>query len=301
MTKKKHSIKSIREFMSGTGFPFEWKMAKVLSEGRWNVKVADSFFDLEGSKEREIDIIAEKNINNITVVLIIECKFSKKDAWIFVQPYKRLHKYYYYVKHSPQTMPMKADELDKAIGHLRVLSSSEPSAINFKTFDKYRNKDSGSLAIKESLHKLAKALTYFYWEYSEPTIRHIFFPIILFSGPVYSARYEKTMKIKRENYVQFPFEFRAESYKSKGEDLHDITSPDMFPDKQFLDFEDKWGEIKMQGIKDSYSRLQNNYLIEVIAQNNFRQYINFLESDISKINISMWPVKQEAESKENQK
>ncbi len=281
--KRKFTSQAVKDFLNTTGFPFEWEIKRLLEEKNWGTANM-SFLDLEENKKREIDIIASKTINNIDIYLIIECKFSKRDSWIFFSPGEEIIRYHSYFACSPY--PSK-DSFKKIAYHLRIFDSTEPTAINFKTYNNDTNKQSNDSEVIDALYKVVKALIYFYSNSLDSSRRQIYFPIILFSGPIFSASYNRKVHVKKTNYVQFPFEFESDAYIDKEKE----------PNNRILNkwihshnFNERWKIEEIKGIKQAYSTLLNEHLIEFVSGAKFKAYLSQLESEISKIDINLWPV-----------
>lgn len=286
--KRQFSTQAVKNFLSTTGFPFEWKMERTLAEKKWEVWDA-SFLDLEEGEKREIDIVAGKTINCIDVFLIIECKYSKKDSWIFFSPNEKISRYYGYFVCSPRP---ERDSLKTITSHLRIFNSAEPTAFNYKSYDNFNNRQSDDSKITDALYKVVKALIYCQSQYKSRTKRQIYFPVILFSGPIFSASYSQRMRVKKVNYLQFPFEFESEAYG-----FEEGESDKSWPEDFGLDLDYDKGERNrdIQLIKKTYKESLKNHLIEFMSGGRFRAYLDQLESEIGKIDINLWPVESKKE------
>lgn len=94
MKKGKNKIEFIKEEIEKSGFPLEIEMASILEKDGWEVLPSSYYLDKDEKKWREIDIKAYKSIDqssdsksiepyHLSLALIIECKMSKKYAWVF--------------------------------------------------------------------------------------------------------------------------------------------------------------------------------------------------------------------------
>jgi hypothetical protein len=131
--KKKTTVTAdgIADFLKQTGFVFEMRMSELLRKAGYSCEVASSFFDLEGDTDREIDIIATKLLGDqITLHLIIECKQSAMDKWIFICNKGNSGRFYYAVKHVPKVVPeiLRDKEL---FSHLHTICTKFPLAHNY--------------------------------------------------------------------------------------------------------------------------------------------------------------------------
>lgn len=66
----------IARFLQQTGYVFEMRAHELLRQLGYKCEVGDAFLDLDGDVERELDIVASKTINEITISFVIECKQS---------------------------------------------------------------------------------------------------------------------------------------------------------------------------------------------------------------------------------
>ena len=291
--KKTFSTQAVKDFLNKTGFPFEWKMERLLRQKNW--MIGNKFYlDLDENKKREVDIIAAKTINEIDIFLTIECKYSKKDSWIFFSPNKRIHRYYGYFICSP--LP-DIDSKKIITSHLRIFNRAEPTAVSFKTYDNYKEKQSNDSEITDALYKVVKALIYCYSHFSTPSKRQVYFPVILFSGPIFCASYSDRLRVKKTNYIQFPFEFESEAYISKKEVAEDSLLDEggigFSGSLLSSDYDEETKIREIEGIKKAYKGLFNKHLIEFVSGYKFGAYLDQLETEIGSIDTNLWPVKSE--------
>lgn len=84
----------IKEAIEKSGFPFEMEIASILKKAGWGVRPSVTYWDEDEEKPREIDIEADKSMEqtpegesikpySLSVALIIECKKTDKFAWVF--------------------------------------------------------------------------------------------------------------------------------------------------------------------------------------------------------------------------
>lgn len=82
------NIDNLKEGISRTGFILEYKISRILSENGWSVINNKYYIDDLQESVREIDILAYKAslVNEVYIytVLIISCKKSDKNAWVFL-------------------------------------------------------------------------------------------------------------------------------------------------------------------------------------------------------------------------
>src|SRR5258708_6723627 len=145
---------------------------EALSRQGYTCEIGSSFYDLEGETEREIDIVASKTLNNINVHLIVECKQSLLDKWIFICS-RISPRFYYAVKHRP-SIDSKVLKEKGLFSHLHVFDRDIPLAQNYICYSVATSKKSDHLQIDECIHKLPKAVSDIASR-TEPG-RHLFFP-----------------------------------------------------------------------------------------------------------------------------
>jgi Holliday junction resolvase len=171
--KIKTKVSDITSFLEKTGFILEMEIGEILKKKGYDVELGQDFLDLEENKKREIDIIAIKEINKIKVYLIIECKQSSYDDWIFICSDKKPKRYYRSVKHQP-IINVRSLSKNNLFSHLHNFNSTIPLAQNYIAFQKEKGKKSDGLQIQECLMKLPKALVYVATEAEEG--KSLFFP-----------------------------------------------------------------------------------------------------------------------------
>ena len=84
----------ITEEIERSGFPFEMRVASILTENKWKVLPSSPYLDEDEGQWREIDLKACKSTDrtqdgrgimpySVSIGLIIECKKTDKFAWVF--------------------------------------------------------------------------------------------------------------------------------------------------------------------------------------------------------------------------
>ena len=144
----------ISKFLDRTGFVFEMRVNELLLDSDYATIISSDFFDLDEQKTREIDIIAWKKINEIHCHLIIECKQSATDKWIFLAN-KRLPLFIAAIKHRPK-LPIEV--LEQRFFQDLHFEAVSPLCHNYLAYTIAGNKETSHIAIDECIHKLPKAL-----------------------------------------------------------------------------------------------------------------------------------------------
>ncbi len=250
MAKKENKSKTqkIAQALKSTGFILEMESANLLKNLGFNVKVNQYFLDLDENKKREIDIIATKEINKIEICLVIECKQSLINDWVFVCSDSDPDLYYNYVKHLP---PAKNFHNNQLFDHLHPLDEKIPIAQNYIVLIKGERKTQDS-QIRECLYKLPKA-TVEVVKKTQENKKTIFYSLGLFSGQLFAVRYKNRLNVQEKWLIQYPAELESEKYTSD--------------------------DIKIKG---------KDFLIDFVAYKSLRKYIAMIEKETKKISTRKW-------------
>jgi len=281
MTEKKKAVvdaTEIGEFLKKTGFVFEMRMNELLTKLGYKCEISSTFLDLETGIEREIDLIASKLLkNNVTIHFLIECKQSAMDKWIFLLQ-KKSPRYYGAVKclpHVPFEVMKKADMFDK----LHIYHPKIPLAHNYICYSHATEKKGDQTQIEECINKLPKALADFASRVGEG--RHLFFPVGLFSGQIFSVSYDGDLIVKEQPFLEYALEFKKEPYMRSFDDHFTFHTP-------LADL----GKLHTAGdskrIKDVSSDLGRLYQIDFVAESGVNDYIAMVERLASQVPIDEW-------------
>lgn len=281
----KNKIQDVEEFLTKTGFILEMEVAELLIKKGYSVNVNRYFHDYDENKNREIDIIASKKIGEIKVFLIIECKQSLTDDWIFICSDKGPGRYYSYIKHTPN-----ASDTDKTklFNNLPTLNHSIPFAQNRIIRDRSKKK-STSLQIDTCLEKLPKALVDFVKSKQETLSRSIYIPIAVFSGSMFTAEYNKKLIVKNVDWVQHESVFESENYIYSYEPL--FLSSIMIPGTRASSKEEK--AKQNSAIAETSRDIGYRYLIDFTTKKGLVSLVSKLELSVSKIDLIKWIIPKE--------
>lgn len=254
-------------------------MAELLKANGWRVLISRNFLDLEEGKKREIDIIAIKEIGKIKAYLIIECKQSERDDWVFTLSGEKRESEPFLVRHSPQAS-------DESIGGglfkpIHFVRSKRPIATNYVSFDKHTRKKSDESSIYECMQKLPKEAFYILSKINKKTVRYIFFPTLLFSGSIFSARYRKNLEVKKEKYIEFITNFDSTSYE--------LTEKEQKINRLIGD-EPQGKEKEIFDIKNVYRTQGGRVLVNVVSRSGFSRYLKIIEDSILKVDADKWVI-----------
>lgn len=283
--KKKTETERVSDFITKTGFILEMEVSEILIKMGYQVKVNRYFYDFDTDKDREIDIIATKIINGVEIFLVLECKQSLVDSWIFVCSDRKPSRYYQYVKHFPQ-IP-KIDKT-KVFDNFHFFENTIPLAQNNIIKDKC-DKKSNSIQIDTCLEKLPKALIHTIYNNKNTSVRRIFVPIAIFNGEMFTAQYNKRLSVKGVDWVQYQSGLNSEGYK------YDYTKdlPRTFRSTVSFDndFNSKSLDIKPNTAISKTAHEQGSmYLIDFVTKKGLKKLIAKLELDVKSINHKDWPL-----------
>jgi hypothetical protein len=276
MRLKKTTIIDVKDFLTRTGFILEMEVAEILRKKRYKVEVNEYFFDYDSGKKREIDIIATKQINKITICLVIECKQSLVDDWIFICSDKKPKRFYQYLKYSPQAE--KIDET-KIFNNLNTFDKNIPLAQNFIIKDR-TSKKSNSDQINTCLEKLPKALVDVAFSKSIND-RKIFLPVAVFSGQIFTAYYNNKLQAKSVEFVQYESILESSNYS-----FH-------FEMPTLSLFEDKKDTPKNSKIAKKCLEFGPKYLLNFTTKKGLIEFVRRIDSEVKKISLKKWFIEKE--------
>lgn len=279
--KNKTKVQDVADFLTKTGFILEMEVSELLIKKGYVVEVNKYFHDYDEDKNREIDIIASKKIGEITVSLIIECKQSLVDDWVFICSDRQPKRYYSYLKHTPEALE---NDKTKIFNQLPHLDHNIPLAQNRIIRDRSKRK-STSMQIETCLEKLPKALVDFVDSNKDIYTRKIYLPIAVFSGAMFTAEYNKKLKVKNIDWVQYESVFDSENYKYHYVPFSFQTV--VVPGGNTKDEDKVKPNTKIASTSQS---LGYKYLIDFTTKKGLANLISKLESTIAKIDLDKWPI-----------
>lgn len=87
--------KSIEQIIIESSNNIALELLKILEENEWNVEFSPYYIDKSSEKDREIDLLAKKNIrckstnrSSFEIILCIECKYLNKDKNFIIRTFK---------------------------------------------------------------------------------------------------------------------------------------------------------------------------------------------------------------------
>lgn len=283
----------IKNFLKSTGFVFEMEVADYLKSNDYKIKVNELFFDYEEEKNREIDLIATKKINDIEITLIIECKQSTDKDWIFICSDQRPSIYYEYVKYYPEPYSKGIISETGVFNNTHILSNNFPVAQNAIIRRKgAKGKQINETTIRDCVTKLPKALIDYTYKNSSKKERKIFIPLVVFSNQFFSASYDGDLKVKELDFIQHSTVFDSSIYKHK---YSPISNP-VIASEVFLGNNDKEDNIPVSKLSKA---LGKHYLIDFSTKMGLGRYIGEIEKGLNTIDLSNWDMKEMEEDHDN--
>ena len=268
-------IQAVQKFIEKTGYLLELKVAKKFSQLGYKSITGESYLDLEGDKYREIDVIASKKLENgVTVSFVIECKHSSQSYWIFLCHQKFVSGEA--LKHTPVTPgSRKVSNIRSStiFGDLHYFDKKVSQAYNFTAGSNFNKSGKGDVSpIFEAMNRLPKSLISY--AYEKKGCMNIYFPVTIFSGQIFTARYMESLELKEENHVVLPSFLNSPEYFKE-------PSPDWARKNSTQD-------KHRNAILELHKQFGSPYLIDFITENYIEAYINNIESIINALDTDEW-------------
>jgi hypothetical protein len=280
------TAEQIADFLKQTGFVFEMRMHEIFSKHGYTCDINSSFRDLEGDTEREIDIIAFKRFDNeIIVHFVVECKQSTLDKWIFICTKTDSPRFYYAVKHLP-TIPVEILKEKKVFLHFHAFQNDLSLGRNYISYSVATNKKTDHLQIDECVYKLPKALVDVASRVTGG--RHLFFPLALFSGQLFSVDYDGALIVKEQSFLQFFKSFKSEAYRHEVANF--FASAPRTLAHPLGDWEESLKRARDNKIKEAATELARPYQIDFVSESGLQDYITMVEKEVASIRTSDWPI-----------
>lgn len=287
-TKKKPTTSiHVADFLTKTGFILEMEVSEWLKKKGYSITVNKFFIDYDQNKKREIDIIATKKLNDIDIILIIECKQSLVDDWIFICSDTQPSRYYSFQKHFPKVEKIKES---KIFDHLHMLDHKIPLAQNY-IIRNVENKKSNSTQIDSCIEKLPKIVVDTANSVDKKTVRTLFIPLAVFSGKIFTASYSKKLLVKEVDIVQYYTELESDgyTYNYNYNRLSQIYNYQSLLNKEVGENTTKDKKENSPVAKTSRD-LHSYYLLDFVTKNGLSSFIKKTELEVKKIDTKLWPV-----------
>jgi hypothetical protein len=222
--------KNIIEALKYSGYPLEQRIGYILEKHGWSVFHSINYLDPVTEKERELDILAYKLINERRIELRISCKRSISKPWVlFTEDSTKYFQHGSFLKMTPVSCDLnKYQQIPQILKKLPFFSHTR-RAINFTVFTgKDLNSESRSLmkdGLLSSLNSVHHRIFPDWLLFDERGT--IYFFLTIFDGLLFEAWYNPTEdkdEIKQINYGQFDkklelFSKRKTIHNSNGKSL----------------------------------------------------------------------------------
>jgi hypothetical protein len=200
-----------------TGYPLEQRVSYLLQERDWTPFHSVVYTEPESGKERELDILAYKLINERRVELRISCKRSISKPWVlFTEDSRRYFKSGRILKSTPVVSdPSHQHKVANVLQSLRFFSHTR-RAINFTAFSGKDLGDNARSIVKDGLYSALTSVYYRFFPFDllwdlRGTI--VFF-VTLFDGPLFESYYDPIAgkdQLDQIEYGQWDTKFRLHS------------------------------------------------------------------------------------------
>ncbi|MBP9732082.1 MAG: hypothetical protein KBD29_01335 [Candidatus Magasanikbacteria bacterium] len=281
----------IFEFLKSTGFILEMEVADHLKSQGYSVKVNELYFDYEENKNREIDLIATKKVNDIELTLIIECRQSHDKDWIFICSDKEPSIYYNFVKYSPELEYNQRPSESKIFDNTHIMGHKLPIAQNTVMKFKNQRKQANELTIRECLKKLPKAIIDYAHQNKNENKRIIYIPLVVFSNQFFSASYDGRLSINEHQIIRHSTIFDSQVYKYNHN--YGEVSAIFFPSILSNSVKSSEGKDTNIPVSKTSRDLGTNYLIDFVTKKGLNDYLKIIEEGINTINLQHWKLKNE--------
>lgn len=262
-------ITKIKKALEQSGFPLELKISKWLDNNGWISALSSYYEDFETEKMREIDILAYKRINGISINLNIECKKSvNKQLILYAQNNKasifdlgNIFRCFPYFDSKRSYNDAKGRVLD-AFKDLPVLNKDElfSNSIIFTKGDKVEQNN--DLFFKSLNGIIKKSIVDVSQDNSELGPRTIYLHIVVYDGFIFFLQHNETedFSLEKTDYGQYAFEYKF-----------NMNTNNLAIDEQ---------------IKEGIKHFTGTNIIEIMTPDYFNRYIKRLEEIISGVDTS---------------
>ena len=203
---KAELIKNIKNAVKNSGYSLEQKAGHLLEKKGWAPFYSINYIDPSLGKERELDILAYKIINNRRIELRISCKRSNAKPWIlFTEDASR------YLEHSSilKMTPVVSDQAQrrKILEVLQTLPffSHKRKAINYTCLNKDQFNNEARSLMKDGLFSSLNSIHHriFPDALLFDTRGTIYFFITLFEGNLFESFYNPALDDDEVNEIDY--------------------------------------------------------------------------------------------------
>jgi hypothetical protein len=274
----------IARFLEQTGFVFEMRMNEVFLKAGYATDINEQFLDLEDDTLREIDIIASKVVNGINLHFVVECKQSATDKWIFICN-KSMPRFYYSVKHLPRVAAEILKE-KKLFSGFHSFNRKVPLGYNYLCYTIAGNKKAEHRQIDECVYKLPKALVDLASRADGG--KHLFFPIALFSGQMFSVLYKGHLVVEEKSFLQYYVSFETEIYR-RAPEQNNVPLSSLFR-PVLAELEKLSKASREERIRYTTRELSPYYQIDFVTEAGLPDFLALIEKHMAALRTSDWPM-----------
>lgn len=199
----------IRNAVKKSGYPLEQRVGHLLMKKEWCVFYSVNYLDPDSDKERELDILAYKEIGERRLELRISCKRDITKPWVFfTEDASRYYEHGNILKITPvDSDPLRYKKLESVLSSL-LFFKNKRRAINFTAFsgDNFKN-DTRSL-MKDGFYSALNSVYHHIFPYTLVSDQRgtIYFFVTVFDGQMYESFYnadEDKDEIREIQYCQW--------------------------------------------------------------------------------------------------
>lgn len=251
MDEKRPEEDKIRENLAKSGYPLEITASRIMQRAGWGIVHNPSFLDAEEGKNREYDVraykewLADRDGYQFTVgvYLVVECKKSDS-PWVFVTT-EEAHQGDSIGKLIRQACRTKGILWSSLRERRPALRAMDLRAMHhYFTVKKHARTYTEPLRTKDGEHETRifsaamsciKAAVFGEQEFSTDSWLRIFYPVIVFSGHMYTAdiQDDKSIDLERVPYVQLQQSYSSAALMARESStsfIIDVVHEDYLPE-----------------------------------------------------------------------
>ena len=251
-----------------SGYPLEQRMGYCLQKRNWIPFHSITYIDPSEEKQRELDLLAYRNIKERRIELRISCKKSTSKPWIFfTEDTSRYHEFGSILKVTPVSGDVERyREIPKVLRGLPLFKNKR-RAINFTAFSgKEIDKDARTL-VKDGLYSTLKSVYHRLYpsELMFDLRGTVYLFIVILDGLMFESYYDTHLDqdiIDQIDYIQWETWFPLKRTVRSVPDHEGNNIP----------------------IGDVLYWFSDRFRVEVITWNHFETYLDEVESAFEKLN-----------------
>jgi hypothetical protein len=237
----KHRKKDITDKLKETGFPLEVTTFNLFDSLGMDTRPSESYVDRDTKKNREIDIhvldfypdmtgvlLGDKaDTNRLIVHYVVECKQNNAHSWVFFTNTTR-----HWLSPRDLNVKMKEDfylnpeNIESALNEFHGKEKIHISFTEIPTKDRS--------TVYETISGVLKATNYFKDLFATDNVIHLFVPIIVVGGSLWSATMtgktsSSPIRLKRAKYISGIYNSLDSEQKYDSNDLYFVVTEKYLP------------------------------------------------------------------------